>query len=375
MSISKKPVIGGIIFSNMHEGYIGELTALRSCGSVPFGGRYRMIDFPLSNMVDAKITTVGVITKSNYKSLMDHLGTGRDWDLSRKRGGIVLLPPFAAAGSGMYHGRMEALINARDFIMRSGCDRFVMFDCNYICSVDIQKLADEHENSGADITCVYKKEHLTGGRLTDCIAFDVAQSGRITGVRIDPNTEGNYNNSINVMYVSRDFLLKLIDGAQGRGICHFEREVLQPRIKELKVYGFELRSPVMRVGSMQEYYAANMWLLNREVRNELFYGHPVYTKVRDEMPARYGLNADVSDSMIADGCVIEGCVSNSVLFRGVTVGAGAKVSNCILMQGCCVQDGAQIEGVVCDKDTVITQGRVLVGCATNPLFVPKGGRV
>ena len=124
--------IGGIIFSNMHESYIGDLTASRSCGSVPFGGRYRLIDFPLSSMVNAGITAVGVITKSNYKSLMDHLRSGRDWDLSRKRSGLVFIPPYALASSGMYRGRVEALITARDFIYHAPVDWFVLSDCNFV---------------------------------------------------------------------------------------------------------------------------------------------------------------------------------------------------------------------------------------------------
>lgn len=368
--------IGGIIFSNMHEKNIGELTASRSCGSVPFGGRYRLIDFPLSNMVNAGITAVGVITKSNYKSLMDHLRSGRDWDLSRKRSGLVFIPPYALASAGMYHGRVEALITARDFIRHAPVDWFVLSDCNFVFNLDIGELAEKHIGSGADITCCYKKMRLAGDELIDTVTYDLTKEGAISGVRLDPNTEGEYNCGLNVMFMSKVFLLELIDRTQGRGICNFEREILQQKaVGELKVDSFEIPGTALRIGSMREFYASNMALLKKQVRDELFNNHPVYTKVRDEMPASYGLAAEVSNTMVADGCRIEGSVSDSILFRGVTVGKNAKIKGCILMQGCTVGDGADITGIVCDKNTVITEERVLVGCAENPLFVPKNGVV
>lgn len=368
--------IGGIIFSNMHEKNIGELTASRSCGSVPFGGRYRLIDFPLSNMVNADITAVGVITKSNYKSLMDHLRNGRDWDLSRKRSGLVIIPPYALANTGMYRGRVEAMISARDFIYHANVDWFVLSDCNFIYNLDIDRLAEKHMKSGADITCCYKKMWLSGDGLIDTVSYDLANNHTVTGVRLDPNTEGEYNCGLNVMCMSKKFLLELIDKTQGRGISYFEREILQQKvIGELKLGSFEVTGTALRIGSMREYYAANMALLQKRVRDELFNNHPVYTKVRDEMPASYGLAAEVSNTMVADGCRIEGSIADSILFRGVTVGRNAKVKDCVLMQGCSVGENSDITGLVCDKNTVITDGRVLVGCAENPLFVPKNGVV
>lgn len=362
--------IAGIIFSNMHEGYLGELTARRSCGSVPFGGRYRLIDFMLSNMVAAKISNVGVITKSNYKSLMDHLGSGRDWDLSRKRGGLVLLPPFAAAGSGVYHGKAEALYNSSDYIRYTPADAFVLCDCNYIFNIDIRDLARRHFDAGADVTCVFARRSLSGSGLTDCLAYDI-NGDRITGLRFDPNTEGEYNCSLNMMMVSKDWLLGVIDSTRGRGITHFEKEILQQHTADYRLVPYEVSSTVLRVGCLSEYYSANLKILDRDIRSELFYSHPVYTKVRDEMPARYGLDAVVSNSAVADGCCIEGEVSGSVLFRGVTVGKNAKVRNCIFMQGCTIEEGAAADSVVADKNVVITRGRVLVGCETNPLYIPK----
>lgn len=368
--------IGGIIFSNMHEKNIGELTASRSCGSVPFGGRYRLIDFPLSSMVNADITAVGVITKSNYKSLMDHLRNGRDWDLSRKRSGLVIIPPYALASSGMYRGRVEAMTSSRDFIYHANVDWFVLSDCNFIFNLDIHKLAEKHIESGADITCCYQKMRLAGDGLIDTVTYDVNKDGTIKGVRLDPNTEGEYNCGLNVMFMSKKFLLWLIDKTQGRGISHFEREILQQKvIGELKLGSFEITGTCLRIGSMREFYASNIALLKKQVRDELFNNHPVYTKVRDEMPASYGLAAEVSNTMVADGCRIEGSVSDSILFRGVTVGKNAKIKGCILMQGCTVGDSADITGIVTDKNAVITEGRVLVGCAENPLFVPKNGVV
>lgn len=367
--------IGGIIFSNMHENYIHDLTLNRSCGSVPFGGRYRLIDFMLSNMVAGGITSVGVITKSNYKSLMDHLGSGRDWDLARKRGGLVIIPPFALAASGLYHGRMEAIHAAHDFVTYSTADWFVLGDCNYIYNADIPDIVEYHVETGADITCVYQSMHLSDEQLSDCTVFELDADRRITSLRLDPDRPGRYNCALNMMVVGKQFLLDLMAKTKGTGKSHFERDVLQPECGNLRIFGYEHLGTALRIGSMAEYYDANMRLLRADLRHELFNDHPVYTKVRDEMPVRYGLSASTADSLVADGCDIDGSVSGSVLFRGVSIGTGARVKNSILMQGTTVEAGAVIDGVISDKNVVITTGRNLVGCPRNPLFIPKNAVV
>lgn len=369
-----KNFISGIIFSNMHDTKIPGLTQLRSFGSIPFGGRYRLIDFILSNMVNAQINHVGIITKSNFKSLMDHLGSGRDWDLARKGGGIVLLPPFAQASSGIYHDRLEALIGIYDFVLYSPSAYFVLTDCDYLYNIDYSAAVSAHIESGADITCICKEMPLNEEQASECVAFSETD-GRISEVRIDPRTPGKYLCGLNAYVISRKFLLGLIEDCRGRGCGGFEKTILQGRVNTIRLSAYRVTGSVIRIGSLEQYYAANMALLDAGLRSELFDDHPVLTKIHDNMPTKYGLDSIVSDSLIADGCMLDGYCTRSIIFRGVVIEKGAKVQNCILMQGTRVCAGADISGVVADKNVVISEYTHLIGCGVNPLFVAKGKTV
>lgn len=366
-----KNFISGIVFSNMHDSKIPELTQLRSYGSVPFGGRYRLVDFVLSNMVNAQIDRIGIVTKHNFKSLMDHLGSGRDWDLARKGGGIILLPPFAQAGSGIYRNRLEALIGISDFVTHSQSAYFVMSDCDYLFNIDYTAAVNAHIASGADITCICKQMPLSAQQAQDCVTFQQSD-GRITAVRCDPGEAGEYLCGLNGYIVSKQFLVSLIEHCRGRGYHGFEESVLQGGVDQIRLGVYEVNGSVIRVGSLEQYYAANMALLDRDLRAELFDDHPVFTKVHDEMPTKYGLDAVAADCLIADGCLMDGYCTRSVVFRSVVIEKGAKVQNCILMQGTRVCAGADISGVITDKNVVISEYTHLVGCAGNPLFVGKG---
>lgn len=369
-----KDFIAGIVFSNMHDAKLPELTQIRSFGSVPFGGRYRLIDFVLSNMVNARISRVGIVTKSNFKSLMDHLGSGRDWDLARKGGGIVLLPPFAQAGSGIYRNRLEALIGTYEFVVHSQSEYFVISDCNYIFNADYAEAVKEHIRTGADITCLSKRMPLSAQQAADCVTF-CETDGRLTSVRLDPGEDGTYLCGLNNYIMGKKFLIALIEHCRGRGYDNFEDSVLQAGVGQMKLMNLEVPGSVIKIGSLEQYYAASMGLLDRELRDELFSDHPVFTKVRDEMPAKYGLEAEVSDCLIADGCLLDGCCSHSVIFRGVRIEKGARVRNCILLQGTVVRAGAELCCVITDKNAVVSENRVLAGSENNPLFVGKGKTV
>lgn len=367
--------MAGLIFSNMHEKSVAALTKDRSCGSIPFGGRYRLIDFVISNMVAADITNVGVITKSNYRSLMDHIGSGRSWDLSRKRGGLTLLPPYADAAAGIYHGRLEALVAAKNFLTYCDCDWIVISDCDYVCSIDLRRMLDDHISRGADISCLVTDTILTKSLQNDSVIYEEGAGGRAESVIINPSRTGSCLCGMNLFILSRTLLLKIIAETEGTGLYHFEKHILQARCRELHINLYRSPAPSLRIGSVSGYFAASMSLLSHDTRRLLFDPHPVYTKVRDEMPVRYGLNAAVKNSLVADGCLVEGEVDSSVLFRSVDIGKGAVVKNCILMQGCRVEDGAVIEGVIADKNTSISAGRRLSGCAECPVFIPKGETV
>lgn len=322
----------GLIFANMHEQSVADLTKQRTLASVPFGGRYRMIDFPLSNMVNSDIDNVGIITKDNYLSLMDHLGSGDEWDLSRKTGGMHLLPPYGNSNA-LYRGRLEAMAQVKPFIESSNAEYVLLSDTDVVANIDYRPIIDFHEKNGADITVVYGRGTFTTEQTMTKTVLAVNADNVVYDVLIRPEISGEHNVSLNMFVVSKDFLLNEIRDAESRNLYSFEIDVLQKKLHEIKVLGYKFEKPFAQIDSMDTYFKTNMKLVDKNLRDHLFMSDaPIYTKVRDDAPAKYGIDADVKNSLVADGCVIEGTVENCVLFRGVKIEKGAKVKNCILMR-------------------------------------------
>lgn len=360
----------GLIFSNTYDHYLNELTAMRSMGSVPYGGRYRLIDFQLSAMVNSGIGKVGIITKSNYQSLMDHVGHGRAWDLSRKNGGLCILPPFnTSTSSGIFSGRIEAIANAMDFISYSDEEYVLLTDCNTLYNFDFSDMFSRHEKTGADITIAYVNGKTP--KIEELPNFTIDCDGRITEIsRNQADSEADY--SINVYFMRKALLERLINEATSLGYHSFTMDILKRNIEKLNIFGYKATGYIKVLDNMQSYFEANMDLLKSENRKALCLSQPVYTKVKDDVPAIYGLDSEVSNSLIADGCVIEGKVINSVLFRGVHIGKGTVVKDCVLMQNAYISDNVSLNCVTADKDVVIKPGKVLSGDKTFPVHIGKG---
>lgn len=366
----------GIIFSNMHDKSLREFTEKRTMGSVPFGGRYRLIDFALSNMCNSGISKVGVVTKSNYQSLMDHIGSGKDWDLSRKRDGLFILPPFGHAQSGVYKGRLDALIGIREFIHHCQYDYVIMSDCDNICNINFREALDYHIKNGAEITAICKKIAITGSEIDPINAYTTDSNNRVTEIILDPPNPGEYDVGLNMWIANKKFLENTLDDAKSRSYESWRHDILQRGCGSRRIFVWNFDGYVGHINSISSYFRANMDLLNSPIRDELFFKHGhVYTKVRDDVPTKYYKTAHVANSLIADGCNIEGEVENSVLFRGVTVGKGVKISNSIIMQGTQINSNVKLNYVIIDKDVVVKDNRMLMGFDTYPVYIAKGSVV
>lgn len=363
----------GLIFSNIHEEKLRDLTEIRPMGSVPFGGRYRLIDFPLSNMVNSGINKVGVITKSNYQSLMDHLGSGKAWDLSRKREGLYILPPFS--GTRMGNNRIESLDSIRRFLKNSREDLVLMTDSDVVCNIDYSDVASFHLRNKADITLVSRVGRLPKN-ISNPLVLTVGADGRVTDLRINPRTEGDCCYGMGMVLIGRELLIRLVDDCVSRNLYSFKRDLLQRNLHFLRIYSYQFDGYAQMICSPVSYFAANMEMMQPHVREQLFCpNRPIYTKVRDDMPARYGLGSEVTNSLIADGCVIDGTVRNSVLFRGVRVGKGAVVENCVILQDGTIHSGCRLKYVITDKNVLIQNDRSLLGFESYPIFISKGSIV
>lgn len=366
----------GLVFANMHDTTLGDMTKNRTMGSVMFGGRYRLIDFPLSNMVNSGISEVGVITKSNYQSLLDHLGSAREWDLARKKGGLYILPPFGNVESTLYRGRIEALYGAMSFIKHSRAKYVILSDCDVVTNIDYKPIVAAHIESGADITAVAHTGVYSSDDIKTSTVFNVDADKNVTSVLINPDISGTCTTSLNVFVMSMDFLIETVNDAMARGNVSFERNILQEKCRELKIKIYEYDNYFSKLNSPESYFKSNMALLEPENARKLFVPkRSIYTKVSDNAPVKYDLDSKVSNSLIADGCIIEGEVETSVLFRGVKVGKGAKVKNCILMQGTVVGDNAELNYLITDKNVSICENHILTSSPQYPMYVGKGASV
>lgn len=362
----------GIVFSNIHGKEVNELSAKRTLASVPFGGRYRIIDFVLSNMVNSGIINVGVITKYNFQSLMNHVGSGKSWDLSRKNGGLTFLPPFGSESTKLYSSRFEAISNVAYYLRERTEKYVVMSDCDNVCNMDFADVVDYHESKNADITIVYRKKRIGSAvdkKLRTKVTVD--SDGRVKKVVNSSNNTGTIDVFVNILVINREFLMKIIDNAEEMGYKSFSRDVLIKGADLYNIYGYEYSDYFASIDSLGNYYKHSMQLLDKEVREELFRksGNHIYTSVRDSAPCKITATASVKNSLIADGCVIEGTVEGSILFRGVKVAKGAVVRNSILFQNTEVGENSRINCVITDKNVRVLDNRVLSGHDTHPSFI------
>lgn len=366
----------GIILANNET--IPPITDNRAVLALPVAGRYRVIDFVISNMANAGITNVGVATKANYSSLMDHIKSGRPWDLDRKDQGLNLLPPNLGKSSYSYaDGDIDILAGIRDFVKRSHQTYVILSMGSYIYNIDFDDVVEQHINNQADITAIYKDiKGVPESELSRFVLFDVNEEGRIIDIESKPYYPKTTNAGMDIYVMEKALLESIIDECYARGNHDFVKDALAQKLGGLRVFGYKYCGYMGKIDSLKAYYENNMRFLESKTRSELFsQSHPINTKTKDQPPAKYGDGAIVQNSFISDGCIIEGTVINSVLSRAVRVKKGAVVKNSIIMQDSIIESGVELDYVVFDKEVHITEGRRLLGQETFPLAIAKGAEI
>ena len=364
----------GIIFSYEKRNNLRELGEIRSAASIPFGGRYRVVDFALSNLVNAGVTDVGVVLNGRYQSMLDHLGTGKVWDLSRKRGGLRVLPPFNYQkdwGVMPFRGKIEALAGVRTYLDTIRQDYVALMDVDLVVNLPLADIFEEHVKSGADVTVVCGNDSFA---TEDGTYFEKNSEGRITEVLYNLHTPRGYR-GLEVYILSTQLLKDLVDECAAKDQFSWRKE-LQTRKDSLYQRSYIWSGFAAQIRSVQEYYDRSMQLLNPAIRAELFCPErPIRAKGADKSSTYLGPEGKCVNSLVADGCRIEGTVENSILFPGVVVEAGAVVRNCVLFKETVVRRDAQLSYIIADKDVEVLSNRTLMGHATYPIVLAKGSKV
>ena len=341
--------VAGLIFSNLHDADLAPMTAKRTTGAVPFGGRYRLIDFPLSSMVGAGISRIYVVAHHNYQSLMEHIGSGKDWDLARHNGGIHILPPYNAAYANPeenYGSRMQSLISIRGMIERIEEEHVLCCDCDAVGRADFSAFIAAHKESGLPMTIGTGQEQ------------GVADFG-----------------SLHIWIAQTSFLRDMLCRGEEGTRTSFYRDVVRREAAKGNVGVYRFPERFFKLRSLSEYYRLHMLLAGDVgVRRDLLEGDgsPLLTKAQNLPPVKYGKNAVVERSLIADGCLIEGTVKNSVLFRGVHVGADCVVENAVILERCTLSGHARVSGAILDKNVILGGNVRLSGHPSLPFFVEEG---
>lgn len=372
----------GIIFPNVYDSLVPELTNERVMASIPFASRYRMVDFVLSSMVNSDIEDVAVVVRENYFSLLDHLGSGREWDLAKSSGGLKLYPPYSEKGLGVYKGRVDAIYALTHMLEKKNKKYIVMADTNIATCYDFKDMIKKHVEKGADVTVAYVEQELPEGckkavninKSAIWYTYDI-EDDFVKKINICEQGDGVKNMAMNVFICEREWLINTAKDAYMNGKEFFERDVLIPILDTLKIYAYKHENYTVRVTDMKTYFDQSMALLQGDNLDKLFNGETIYTKTNDDNPARYVAGSSVKNSMIADGCVIEGTVENCIIHRQCHIKKGAVVKNSIIFSHGVIEENAKLDYVIADKKVVVSAGKELTGNEAFQVFVPKNSKM
>lgn len=367
-----------IVYAGHGNPLLGDLIAHRAVAALPLAGRFRTIDVMLSNIAQSGIRDVGVIMQRNFQSLVEHIGSGDAWDLSSKSGGVALLTPFdQGMGTGLYQSFGDALFAKRYYINRQHAKYALLLASDMVYRADYNDLLEHHLATGADITVLYSRElRLAQGDPTHLANLNIDDDGWVVGADFGPvGPEGGCFN-LGACIMEKELLLRLVEDACAEGRYNFVTDIIEPAVGVYKVAALEHKGYSGRLTTVKSYFDMTRDMLDREVREELFYDNgPVYTRVMDAPPVRYVKGCEVENSVFGNGCVVEGRVVGSVVFRGVTIEEGADIENCVVMQDSFIGKGAHLRNAIIDKDVIVHPNARVVGTPDMLTVVRKASIV
>ena len=364
----------GLCLSDPHPDRAGDGNPKRTLSAARFAGRYRLVDFMLSNMVNSGIYTISMIFNSHYQSLISHIGMGKEWDLARKSGGVTFFPPYLADERQSVNSELDGpLQRALEYVAESWQENIILVDSSVVYNLDYRTAIEAHKKSGADVTAVYTKKGITPGERENAVVFNIADSGRVTGIDKPTSLDETLNLALGAYIMPKRTFIQLTVGEKNCGMLRFSRMLLANALDRLNVMAFEYRGYSAHICSIETFFHYNMEMLDIDKRNALFNhkGRQISTNRRDSLPTKYGKRADIKNSIVCDGCQIDGSVIDSVICRNVRIGAGAVVKNCILQDDTTVERNASLDCIITDRLVTVSENRGMTGYRTYPVYIER----
>ncbi|APC41995.1 glucose-1-phosphate adenylyltransferase subunit GlgD [Clostridium estertheticum] len=359
----------GILMLNEREDNIKSLTKSRPIAAIPIGGRYRIIDFVLSNMVNSGIHNVGIFTNTKSRSLVDHLGSGKPWDLDRKINGLYV---FNHTSERSELRDIDVLNDNMEYIYKSKQDYVIISSSYMLCNMDYNEAAIYHEQSGSDVTVLYKKTETGKSDYLSCSTLYISEENKILSVGKNIGSSDKINISMEMFIMKKSTLIDIVKKSKQTGYHNSIKEVIYEHIMKLNVNAFEFKGYIKRIDSLKNYYTANMDLLNTKVTKELFFSNGlIYTKNKNEASTKYFNGAKVNNALISNGCILKGKIQNSIISRSVTVHEEVEIDNCIIFENCEIKKGCKLTNVIIDRNVIMGENTVLKGSDDFPVVIEK----
>ncbi len=359
----------GIINLDENENRMGELVVNRSLASIPIAARYRVIDFVLSNMTNSGINCIGIFTKNKSRSLIDHITNGRPWDLNRKTDGLRV---FNFGNEDPVFDDVHNFADNIQFLNRSRKEYVLLAPSYMVCNINYKEVLEYHKSTGKDVTIVYKKVNNADEAFSDCGVLNIDDAGNVisVGENIGKNPKANINMEMYIL--KRELFVNIVNECISSGMYRKVKDYIHNNLKNISAGAYEFTGHLDCINSIKALYDSNAALLNKKINKEIFNEErPIYTKTKDEGPTFYSDKSNVVNSIIANGCRIEGTVENCIIGRRVYIGKNTKLKDCVIMQNSRIEDDAVLDNVIADKGSEIRKGETLIGSTMYPLVIKK----
>ena len=360
------------IINLRNESPLRELNEKRPLATIPVGGKFRLIDFTLSNLVNAGVSQVGLLLSAQSRSVLDHIRSGKEWGLARKGDGLFYLPEEVEDVVHPTEGDVPAYYKNLMFVERGNKPYILLTGCDMVQNIDYDEVLHFHRRHNADVTLIYQKQKYEFNRSG--YALHVGDNDRVLDIESRETLAAGENLYQRGVLIDSKVFESCIRKAYTQGYNYLITDVLKRNVDRLRIFGYNYQGYAKRIDTIDSYFQVNMDLLDAKTWHDLFLKdkqHHIYTKIKDETPAKYMEESHVSNSLVANGCIIEGRVENSILFRKVKVGKNAVIRNSIIMQHTVIGDDAQLDYVVCDKNAVVQPEAILSGTKDKPLCIGK----